>query len=94
MVFAEGELRIYHSPGDTWLKDNLQRDANRQVLEETIAEVWGPGSGWRLLESDAPPSLPHPSPELPASAAADPTVQTLLDIFGGTVERVEPRREE
>ncbi len=64
------------------------------ALDETLAAVFGPQARWRLLESAAPAPAPLPQASLPASAAGDPTLQTVLDIFGGAVARVEPRREE
>ncbi len=100
LVFDGGRLRIYAPPGDPWLTKALQRDSNRGVLAAALEAVWGGGADWRLVESAAR-STPAPQETKEKGAAtsavtADPRVQTVLDIFGGTVESVverEPRGE-
>jgi DNA polymerase-3 subunit gamma/tau len=97
ITFADGRLTVVRLPGDTWLESRLQQSGNRQVIEESLAAVWGPGTPWRTVQGEGKRS---PAAEAqPAAAVADlvenPTVQTVLDIFGGKVERVEERfREE
>ncbi len=98
LVFEEGRLQIYAPPGDPWLTKALQRDSNRSVLAAALEAVWGGGSDWRLVESSAPRPAARESRATspPPAVAADPRVQTVLDIFGGTVESVierEPRGE-
>ncbi len=97
LVHEDGCLRIAHLPGDTWLASRLQQTSNREVLEEALAAVWGPGTAWKLVEGVG--RSPEPVEAAPPPGAAvvveNPTVQTVLDIFGGRVERVEERfREE
>jgi hypothetical protein len=91
-LHVEGnELHIFRPPGDTSLDAALQRSGNRTVLEEALAEVCGPGARWRILDGDAagaPPAAQTPPPTL-AAAAADPKVQAVLEIFGGTIAAVE-----
>jgi DNA polymerase-3 subunit gamma/tau len=83
------ELRIYQRPGDGGLAAALQRPGNRTVLDDALAEVCGPGARWRLLDgAGAPAAAPTPAPTVTA-AAADPKVQAVLDIFGGTIAAVE-----
>jgi DNA polymerase-3 subunit gamma/tau len=85
LEFVDGRLSIYTAPHDHWLATALARGNNRKILEESLASVWGEGTGWSLLESKA-----DASPATTASAPADdpvlkhPIVQTALDIFGGT----------
>ncbi len=98
LVFEEGRLRILAPPGDPWLTKALQRDSNRSVMTAALEAVWGGGADWRLVESAAPrPAARASRDEAPPPAVtADPRVQTVLDIFGGTVESVierEPRGE-
>ena len=97
LVFEDGRLRIAHLPGDTWLASRLQQTANREVLEEALAAVWGPGTSWKLVEGVERSREPVEAAPPPGAAVVveNPTVQTVLDIFGGRVERVEERfREE
>jgi len=84
-----GELQIFRQPGDLGLAAALQRPGNRAALEEALAEVCGPGARWRILDGagDALPAPPA-TPDV-ESAAADPKVQAMLDIFGGTIAAVE-----
>jgi DNA polymerase III subunit gamma/tau len=91
LVFAGGRLEIYAPPDDPWLnQERLQRPANRRVLDEAVAALWGAEARWRLLASE-----PRAGNEEEAAAPAavdevlsDPRVQTVLDIFGGSVESV------
>jgi DNA polymerase III subunit gamma/tau len=89
--FADGCLQIVLAPGDRMLRARLERDNNRQVLEQALARAWGDGTRWELVEGVGRP--PAPAPEIGAVklelVAENPTIQTILDIFGGTVEKVE-----
>jgi DNA polymerase-3 subunit gamma/tau len=88
----DGELRIFQRPGDDWLRAALERAGNRAALEEAMAEVCGPGVRWRVLQGHgAPPPPATPPPAATLSVATDPTVQAVLDIFGGTIQAVEAR---
>jgi DNA polymerase III subunit gamma/tau len=83
------ELRIYQRPGDGGLAAALQRPGNRSVLDEALAEVCGPGARWRLLDGAGAPAPTTPPTPAVTAAAADPKVQAVLDIFGGTIAAVE-----
>jgi DNA polymerase-3 subunit gamma/tau len=114
--FEDGRLVVVLPPGDTYLGARLRQPANRQVIEEAIAKVWGPGTGWECAagqgaaaqsaRASSPSTASSATPATPGAiglegreAAAgtttavaiesNPTVQTILDIFGGRVERVE-----
>ncbi len=92
--FADGELSVETARGDSILADALARGGNRQVFEEALAEVFGAGARFRLREAAAPPPARERPPRPAAAAAmANPTVQTVLQIFGGTA-RVESPPEE
>ncbi|HVT15861.1 MAG TPA: DNA polymerase III subunit gamma/tau [Thermoanaerobaculia bacterium] len=114
--FEDGRLVVVLPPGDTYLGARLRQPANRQVIEEAIAKVWGPDTGWECAagqgaaaqsaRASSPSTASSATPATPGAiglegreAAAgtttavaiesNPTVQTILDIFGGRVERVE-----
>ena len=97
--FAEGRLTIARAPGDTWLESRLGQPANRQIIDEAAAAVWGEGVTWRTVQGDGRKAAEMQAQVSAASAAGavmseNPTVQTVLDIFGGRVERVEERPRE
>jgi len=96
ITFADGRLTVVRLPGDTWLESRLQQSGNRQVIEESLAAVWGPGTPWRTVQGEGKRSpATGAQPAAVADLVENPTVQTVLDIFGGKVERVEERfREE
>lgn len=85
--YEDGRLIIVAPPGDTILDSRLKQEANRQVVEEALAAIWGPGTGWQLVRGNARPS---PAPAVPTArmepgAKEHPTVQTVLQIFGGEI---------
>ena len=91
--FAEGSLAIVYDPADAPLRDSLNRGSNPQILQEAVAAVWGDGALWRAQAGA--PSAAAVHAEVPADGAnpigvgiENPTVQTLLDLFGGHVEAV------
>ena len=97
--FEEGRLTIARAPGDTWLESRLGQSANRQIIDEAVAAVWGAGTTWKLIQGDGRKAAEMQAQASAASAAGavvseNPTVQTVLDIFGGRVERVEERSRE
>lgn len=97
--FEEGRLTIARAPGDTWLESRLAQSANRQILDEAVAAVWGEGTTWKMVQGDGRKAAEMQAQASAASAAGavvseNPTVQTVLDIFGGRVERVEERSRE
>ncbi|MCP4200403.1 MAG: DNA polymerase III subunit gamma/tau [bacterium] len=94
LTFAAGVLEISVPSGDTWLRDRLDRAANRKVLEEALAATWGEDASWKIIEEDLPGSEQRPAKtKATEKALKDPRVQTVLEIFGGSVESVEPLNE-
>ncbi len=95
---SERELLIAVPAEDSLLESRLQQAVYRQVVEEAIAAVCGPGITWRTVRA-----APKPKPEAAAASggaggaagaaaervAENPQVQAVLDIFGGKVETVE-----
>jgi DNA polymerase III subunit gamma/tau len=86
MRFVDGGLEIVHSPEDQRLERALQRQGNREALDEAVREVWGPDAGWRSVAGGAAPAPVAAEPA--ATPPADPTLQAVLDIFDGSVEAV------
>jgi len=95
---AAGELHIALPAGDALAAQQIQRAANREALDVAVVAVFGAGTRWRLTEGPAAAKAATPAAEREAgarrgepaeSAAADPRVQAVLDIFGGTVKSVE-----
>ena len=72
--------------GDTWIRERLSQEKHRETLEAALVATWGKGTKWRLIEEEAPPPA---EPVQEQETVDDPRVQTLLDIFGGSVEQVE-----
>jgi DNA polymerase-3 subunit gamma/tau len=88
LVHEDGELRIYTAPEDQWLHTALRRGNNREVLERCLAAIWGNGTRWRLLAKGPPPASPN-SEASPDPALQHPTVQSALEIFGGSANTIE-----
>ena len=89
LACSGGELAIYHRPNDTWLANALSRESNRSILDECSKTVWGESTRWQLRESE-PTDKPATTIETePDPVLGHPTVQTALDIFGGTARAVE-----
>jgi hypothetical protein len=91
IALDEGELRIYAASGDSDLREALRRHA--ATLDEAAREALGKSGVWRLLAGgEEPPAgatrvepaaAPAPRAASPA-AVSHPTVQTMLEIFGGS----------
>ena len=72
--FDDGELRIPIPLGDRWMSEPLERQNNRAVIDEAVAEVWGSEARWQVLEVE-PPVSPGGGGEVsgaPLPGAADP----------------------
>ncbi|MEP7012088.1 MAG: DNA polymerase III subunit gamma/tau [Acidobacteriota bacterium] len=82
-------LTITYDQGDLQLRDGLNRGSNPQILQEAIAAIWGAEVVWRAVQgvpavASRPPSQ-TPKADPPAQVD-NPTVQTLLELFGGQIE--------
>ena len=88
LAYSDGEVVIYSQPNDTWLSNALGRKSNCSILDECSKAVWGEASKWRLRESKVAAVSVTPNDTKPDPALAHPTVQTALDIFGGTAQTV------
>jgi len=89
LAWEDGVLRIEGPEEDV---ATLERSANRRALEDATREVWGPDAKHRLVRTETKteaPEQPERNKEAPPSVTEDETVQTVLDLFGGTVEAVE-----
>ncbi len=94
LTYSDGVLKISVPPGDTLLRDRLDQAPNRRVLEEALAATWSTEARWKIVEEDPP----EPEPKSAAAQACEearmnPRVQAVLEIFGGSVEAVEPLKE-
>ncbi|HEV7672777.1 MAG TPA: DNA polymerase III subunit gamma/tau [Thermoanaerobaculia bacterium] len=90
--FESGVLTINYDPGDLQLRDSLNRGSNPQILRDAVAAIWGAEVVWRALEGA--PTIPSradsEAPKANPPAQVDnPTVQTLLELFGGQIEAIE-----
>jgi DNA polymerase-3 subunit gamma/tau len=94
LTYEAGFLRISVPTGDTWLRDRLDTASNRQALEEALAATWGADASWKIVEEDLPEEQTKTaSAEATKKVLTDPRVQSVLEIFGGSVESVEPLNE-
>lgn len=93
LTFEDDVLTIASMPD---LEAKLQLSSNRQIIDEIVAEVWGPTATWRTVRREIKKSEAVETEATRAETAVteNPTVQTVLDIFGGRVERVEERPRE
>ncbi len=89
--FGENGLEIVSLRGDTILRSTLHRGNSWQVLEQAAAVAWGPGTAVHLVEGTSAPkeAAPKVSNIKLEMVAENPTIQTVLEIFQGRVERVE-----
>jgi len=87
--FEDGRVTVLCPSGDTYLRTRL--DANRAILAEAAAAVWGPGTRLDILESrNAPKANAAEAKTGPVQQVEQsPTVQAVLDIFKGRIETVE-----
>lgn len=92
LSFADGVLTIAYDPGDIQLRDGLNRGSNPQILREAVAAIWGAEVQWRAVQG-APVVVNRPPSETPKADSPtqveNPTVQTLLELFGGQIEAIE-----
>ena len=92
LSFEDGVLTIAYDPGDVQLRDGLNRGSNPQILHEAVAAIWGAEVRWRAIQG-APAVVTRPPGEAPKAdpptPVDNPTVQTLLELFGGQVEAIE-----
>lgn len=94
LVIKGDVLVIATHPGDTVLERTLSRSSNRRLLDRTVAEMFGPAASWRLEEGTgvaAEASSESNGEHETDDVTRDPTVQAVLDLFGGQIESIEPR---
>jgi DNA polymerase-3 subunit gamma/tau len=92
LTVEDDVLVIATAPGDSVLERTLTRASNRDVLDQTLAEMLGSSARWRLTAGsgealDAADRADDIEPD--EDVTRDPTVQTVLDLFGGKIESVE-----
>lgn len=91
--FEDGLLLVTVPAGDTYLDSRLRQESNRQVMEEALVSVWGPGTSWRIATGASVPKAAAPAETKAAGVQQveqNPAVQAVLEIFPGSrVEAVE-----
>ena len=95
LSFEDGVLKIQPQAGDALLTGALKRENNISLIEELLREIWGRGSTWAAVDAAAAKPTVASKKESPESkkeavkeATQDPTVQAVLDIFGGNIKNV------
>jgi DNA polymerase III subunit gamma/tau len=86
-------LLLFPEPGDASLERRLQRQSNKDLLQQTLARVLGEGFTWKIEPRDPVPMAPESRPKERVElreVEQDETVQKVLDLFNGRVEAVEP----
>ena len=85
----DGRLEIAVPADDTWLANSLERETNRTALKESIAAVWKEDLAWTLVstgENSVQAQKTTTQQDMQEDIMSDPEVQTVLELFGGTVE--------
>ena len=93
---GDNVLVIATVPGDTVLeKDPVSGFESRACWIKTIAEMLGPAAKWRLVEGTGQSRCDRRAtatrPKRDDEVTQDPTVQAVLDLFGGQIESIEHR---
>ncbi|HEX2251658.1 MAG TPA: hypothetical protein VHQ65_00150, partial [Thermoanaerobaculia bacterium] len=103
LAFEDGGLVVLHDAGDQVLRSRLENPANREILDQAVRRTWGPAARWVARAGRLAPDGDGASPEEDELAAGGdeaqpgpevlehPTVQTVLELFGGTIATVEER---
>lgn len=99
VAVVDGVLQISARAGDHWLERALRRPNNRSSLEAAIEAAFGEPVPWKLVATSETadtlaPTREEPEPVVPPAVTEHPTVQAVLDIFGGRVESIEPQDQE
>ena len=92
LFFEDGRLSVRPQPGDSLLASALKREKNAALFDQLIREIWGENATWSL--EAAPVPTPQNDPRSSArqqteDAAKDPTVKTVLEVFGGSIQNVQ-----
>lgn len=90
--FRDGTLEITVAAGDDLLWNRLEKPANREVIDRAVAAAWGAGASWsprRSAGGHKPRSEPDAATGPVDEGTEHPTVQSVLEIFQDTVERVD-----
>jgi len=100
-VWEEGEVKVEVARDDSLAARQLARASNRELLDAAVVAAFGAGARWRQIEVEArAPAAPKPNVDAAVAeqaherAARDPQVQTVLDVFGGTIAAVGPADED
>ncbi len=95
LTFEDDRLQVQPQAGDALLPAALKRKNNVALFKQLVRETWGDDATWTIR--DAPPDKPAKSKqdsqeskkEAVKQANQDPTVQAVLDIFGGNIQNVQ-----
>ncbi|HEV7503937.1 MAG TPA: DNA polymerase III subunit gamma/tau [Thermoanaerobaculia bacterium] len=86
--FEDGRVTLLAPNGDSYLRSRLE--ANRPILEEAAAAVWGQGTRLEVRESKGAPPAAAEAAKPARATEVEPAVQAVLEIFQGSrVEAVE-----
>jgi DNA polymerase III subunit gamma/tau len=85
--FEDGCLFIVAPAGDNWLPSQLRQESKQAILKDSVTAVWGPDATWQLVQGNSRPGSAPAAPAARAEPGAKehPTVQTVLQIFGGEI---------
>lgn len=85
--FEDGCLFIVAPAGDNWLPSQLRQESKQAILKDSVAAVWGPDATWKLVQGNSRTGQAPAAPAARAEPGAKehPTVQTVLQIFGGEI---------
>jgi DNA polymerase III subunit gamma/tau len=92
LTLSGEQIHITLAAGDHSLAEALARGANAQTFDEVLRDVLGPGASYQLHYRSLPSAATAAAaaPETPRTTVHNhPTVQAVLEIFGGTVQHIE-----
>ncbi len=95
LEFEAGQLLIYPPAGDTLVSSALQRKKNAALFDELTQSLYGDNVTWAIRETPAESkSKQNTGASLKANAEEaekDPIVRTVLDVFGGNIQTIQPQ---
>lgn len=97
--YAESTLSITVARDDEILWGRLDKPSNREVLDQTVRDVFGADARWQRLRGNGSVASPRPTGAAAAPSRPEPeepetpTEQAVLEIFDDMVERVDENEE-